>query len=66
MNYNNQIAAPDEKLVFAEPEMEVVLFDENDISTSPFNSGNGIYGEDDDFGSNQGGFAGEQDNIPSV
>ena len=49
MNYNNQIAAPDEKLVFAEPEMEVVLFDENDVPTT-FDSNSGFGGEEDDFG----------------
>ena len=49
MNYNNQIAAPDEKLVFAEPEMEVVLFDESDISTA-FDSNSGFGGEEDGFG----------------
>ena len=54
MNYNNQIAAPDEKLVFAEPEMEVVLFDENDVPTTfDSNSGfgnSGFGGEEDGFG----------------
>ena len=48
MNYNNQIAAPDEKLAYVEPEMEVVLFDESDISTA-FDSNSGFGGVEDGF-----------------
>ena len=49
MNYKNQIVTPDEKLIFTEPEMEVVLFDESDIATA-FDSQSGFGGEEDDYG----------------
>ena len=49
MKHNNQITAPDEKIVFVEPEMEVVLFDESDIATA-FDSQSGFGGVEDDFG----------------
>ena len=43
---------PDEKLVYVEPEMEIVAFDKNDIETSPINSDDWWWGDEDNV---QGG-----------
>ena len=53
MNYKNQIVTPDEKLIFTEPEMEIVRFDESDISTA-FESQFGFGGNEDGFGDDEG------------
>lgn len=48
MNHLNNITAPDDKIIYVEPEMEVVLFDKSDLVTT-FDSSNGFAGEDDGF-----------------
>ena len=47
MNYNEMMTTPDDKLVYVEPEMEIVEFDKNDIETSPFDSSDWWWGEED-------------------
>ena len=46
VNMNN-FMTPDEKLVYVEPEMEIVAFDKNDIETSPINSDDYWWGDED-------------------
>ena len=43
----NTVMTPDEKLVYVEPEMEIVAFDQNDIETSPINSDDWWWGDED-------------------
>ena len=43
----NNLMTPDEKLVYVEPEMEIVAFDKNDIETSPINSDDWWWGDED-------------------
>ena len=43
----NNLMTPDEKLVYVEPEMEIVAFDQNDIETSPINSDDYWWGDED-------------------
>lgn len=47
MNFNNIVTAPDDKLVYVEPEMEIVVFDKNDIETSPIDSSEWWWGDED-------------------
>ena len=47
MNYNEMMTTPDDKLVYVEPEMEIVAFDKNDIETSPLDSGDYWWAEED-------------------
>ena len=53
----NNIIAPDDKIIYVEPEMEVVLFDKSDLVTT-FDSMNGFAGEEDGFDISNG-FEGE-------
>ena len=43
----NTVMTPDEKLAYVEPEMEIVAFDQNDIETSPINSDDWWWGDED-------------------
>ena len=45
----NHFMTPDEKLVYVEPEMEIVAFDQNDIETSPINSDDWWWGNEDEI-----------------
>ena len=49
MNRNNTIITPDDKIIYVEPEMEVVLFDKDDLVATAFDSSNGFAGEEDGF-----------------
>ena len=40
-------STPDNKLAYVEPEMEIVVFDKNDVETSPINSDDYWWGEVD-------------------
>ena len=43
----NTVMTPDEKLAYVEPEMEIVAFDQNDVETSPINSDDWWWGDED-------------------
>ena len=45
----NKFITPDEKLVYVEPEMEIVAFDKDDIETSPIDSDDDYHWGDEDI-----------------
>ena len=47
MNYNEIMSTPDNKIAYVEPEMEIIVFDKNDIETSPIDSGEWWWGDED-------------------
>ena len=47
MNYKGNTSTPDNKLAYIEPEMEIVVFDKEEIETSPIDSGEWWWGDED-------------------
>ena len=48
MKMNNPMhTLNDEKLMYVEPEMEIVAFDKSDLETSPINSDDWWWGDED-------------------
>ena len=43
----NNFMTPDEKLAYVEPEMEIVAFDKSDLETSPIDSNDWWWGDED-------------------
>ncbi len=54
MNNTNQTLTPPDKTVFVEPELEILLFSQDNLITA-----SGLFGDDDLFG--DGGLVGDDD-----
>ena len=47
MNYKGNTSTPDNKLAYVEPEMEIVVFDKEELETSPIDSKEWWWGDED-------------------